>query len=84
MIQMVSGADFKPIFQLLGLTHPRTRLYEAHGLINHQKTFCYLDKMLRGYGRPKHMASETRRPRALEIEANQCVNTIELLMWNTK
>ncbi len=84
MIQMISGADFIPIFQLLGLTHPRARLDEAHGLINHQKAFCYLDKMIRGYGRSKHMASETRRPRALEIEANQRVNTIELLMRNAK
>ena len=84
MIQMVSGADFIPIFQLLGLTHPRARLDKTHGLVNHQETLCYLDKMVRGYGRPKHMASETRRPRSFKIEANQRVNTIELLMWNAK
>ena len=35
MIQMVSGADFVAIFQLLGLAHPRTRLDKAHELINH-------------------------------------------------
>ena len=46
MIQMVSGADFVAIFQLLGLTHPRTRLDKAHDLINHQKALCHLDKMV--------------------------------------
>ena len=84
MIQMVSSADFIPIFQLLGLTHPRARLDKAHGLVDHQETLCHLDKMIRGYGRPKHVTSETRRPRALEIEANQRVNTVELLMWDAK
>ena len=84
MIQMVSGADFIPIFQLLGLTHPRARLDKAHGLVDHQEPFCHLDKMLRGYGRPKHMAPETRRSRAFKIETNQRVNTIELLVRNAK
>ena len=46
MIQMVSGTDFVAIFQLLGLAHPRTRLDKAHGLINHQKALCHLDKMV--------------------------------------
>ena len=84
MIQMVSGANFIPIFQLLGLTHPRTRLDKTHGLINHQETLCHLDKMIRRYGRPKHVASETRRPRAFKIEANQRVDTIEFLMRDAK
>lgn len=84
MIQMVSGADFVAIFQLLGLAHPRTRLDKAHGLINHQETFCRLDKMIRRYRCPKHVAPKARRPRALKIEANQRVNAFELLTWNTK
>ena len=84
MIQMVSGADFIPIFQLLGLAHPRARLDKAHGLINHQETLCHLDEMVRRNGRPKHVTSETRRSRAFKIEANQRVNTIELLMRNAK
>ena len=84
MIQMVSGADFIAIFQLFGFTHPRARLDKAHGLINHQETLCHLDKMVRRYGRPKHMASETRRPRAFKIEADQRVDTIEFLMRDAK
>ena len=84
MIQMVSGADFIAILQLLELAHPRARLDKTHGLVNHQETFCHLDKMIRRYRRSKHVASKARRPRALKIKANQRVNAVELLTWNTK
>ena len=84
MIQMVSGADFIPIFQLLGFAHPRTRLDKAHGLINHQKALRHLDKMAWRYRRPKHAAPKSSRRRALKIEVDECVDMIELFSWNTK
>ena len=84
MIQMVSGTDFVAIFQLLGLTHPRTRLDKAHGLINHQKALCHLDKMAWRYRRPKHVAPKSSRRRALKIEVDERVDMIELFSWNTK
>ena len=84
MVQMVSGTDFVAIFQLLGLTHPRTRLDKAHDLINHQKALCYLDKMAWRYRRPKHMAPKSSRRRALKIEVDERVDMIELFSWNTK
>ena len=84
MIQMVAGADFVAIFQLFGLAHPRTRLDKAHGLINHQKVLCHLDKMVWRYRRAKHVAPKSRRRRALKIEVDECVDMIELFSWNTK
>ena len=84
MIEMVPSAHLEAVFQLLKLAHPRARLDKAHDLVDHQKPLRHLDKMVRGYGRPKHVASETRRPRAFKIEADQRVDTIELLMRDAK
>ena len=84
MIQMVSGADFVAIFQLLGLAHPRTRLNKAHELINHQKALRHLDKMAWRYRRPKHVAPKSSRRRALKIEVDERVDMIELFSWNTE
>ena len=84
MIQMVPGTDFIAIFQLLGFAHPRTRLNKTHGLINHQKALCHLDKMAWRYRRSKHVAPKSSRRRALKIEVDERIDTIELFSWNTE
>ena len=84
MIQMVSGADFITILQLLELAHPRTRLDKAHGLINHQETFCHLDKMAWRHRRSKNVAPKSRWRRALKIKVDERIDMIELLTLDTK